>query len=219
MKKFRNPYLALILSFLVVNISCSEPNVYNSDNINSELLSETIKEHLLITKEVTKTFLEEVNVDFDELNNFPAYFKNTEELRKSLKKANFKNDEKISILFNKLNNNIENFLLSIENIENYSQTDLVNLLVDEIDNQFESKTVNRTNYFLKSDPCLGALHKAEENCGENYAISVAVVIASSFITFGTTTVVGYVAATALLVKCSEDAASAYRNCSSQSESQ
>ncbi len=212
MKNFRNPYISLVLSLLILITSCSEPSDFNPNGIDSKLLSKTISEHLLITEDLSKVLLKEKNVDFKKLNNFPIFFDNTSDLKKSLKDANFENEEEISILSKKLSGNLGNFLLSIENIESFSQTELENLIITEIRRQLKLKNKNASNYSLRSGPCENALNKAGENCEENYAISLAVVVASGFITLGWGTVIGYGAATGLMIKCYEDASSAYRDC-------
>lgn len=212
MKNFRNPYVSLVLSLFILITSCSEQSDFNPNGIDSKLLSKTISEHLLITENLSKLLLKEKNVDFKKLNNFPNFFNNTSDLKKSLKDANFKNEEEISILFIKLSENLENFLISIENIESYSQTELENLLITEIKSQFALKNKKTSKYSLKAGNCESALNEVSENCGENYAISVAVVVASGFITFGWGTVLGYAAATGIMVKCHEDASAAYRTC-------
>lgn len=212
MNKFRNPYASLFLAFLVLIVSCSEPFVNDNDKINTEQLSETIKEHLLITDEISEIFSEEKNIDFEKLNNFPAYFNSREELSNSLENANFKNEKKFSILIKKVSDNLENFLKSIEDIERYSKTDLENLLSREIKKQFVIKTKNTSKYLLKGGYCANALREASENCNENYAISMAVVVVSGFISFGWGTVIGYGAANVIMIKCHDDSLSAYRAC-------
>lgn len=212
MKKFRKPYASLILAFLVLIVSCGEPFVNTNEKINSEQLTETIKEHLLITDEISKIFLEEKDIDFEKLNDFPAYFSSRKELSESFKSANFKNEEKISILFKKLSDNLENFLLSIEDIESYNKKDLENLLSNEIKKQFALKAKNNSKYLSKAGYCENALNEASGNCGENYAISLAVLVASGFISFGWGTIIGYAAANAIMIKCHDDASAAYRTC-------
>ena len=114
------------------------------------------------------------------------------------------------MLFEELSRNIELFLLSISNLENYSQKEIEMIVINEIKKQYSEKN---SNLFNKAGFCEDALNSASSNCEENYAISVAVVVVSGFWSFGVGTVIGYAAATALMVKCYEDASAAYRECS------
>ncbi len=212
MKKFRNPNVSLILAFLILIVSCSEPTMDNIEIINSKTLSETIKDHIFLSAKISKIFSEEKNIDFEKLNKFPTHFNNKEIQIKNLKDANLKNAEEISNLYEELGENLENFLHSIKNTENYTKKDLEILLNNEIRNQFTLKKEKNSKYLSKVDPCLEALNEAGSNCEENYAISLAAVVLSGFITFGWGTVIGYGVATGIMVKCYEDSSTAYRNC-------
>lgn len=114
-----------------------------------------------------------------------------------------------------LNNNLLEFLHSVDDVESYSKEILEEIITDEIKSQYAIKT-NKKRMSVSGD-CEDSLDSATENCGENYSIAMGVVVISGFITLGWGTVLGTIGAAGVLVKCSNDAAAAYRDCVNESK--
>lgn len=210
MKNFRKPKVSILFAFLIFGYSCSNTSE-NTESIKNENLTLVIEKHISLTKEVLEIISKEQDVDFEKLSKIPDYFKTKKELKEYLKNSNFKNYEKLSILFDKVSNNLNGYLLSIKNINNYTEDDLKTIITNEIKKQTSLDNKKNIDFSRKID-CKGAFKKSQENCGDNYAISVGVVVVSGFVSFGWGTVIGYVAANGIYLKCLKDAESAYNNC-------
>ena len=203
LKIVRKPYLSIIMATLVLFVSCNKDVDVYSTKIES-----TVKKHIQLTHELSILYKKQ-DTNVISLNQGVKFYKNKKEFRNFLTKFNYKSIDQIILLTEKISNNLNNYLLS-ENVDsNTNENYITDLISKEIIKQQKN---NNKNFSFKVSNCEGALNKAGKNCDDNYAIGIAAVIVSAFFTFGWGTVIGYAAVNGLMIKCHNDAASAYSDC-------
>ncbi len=204
---FRKPYLSLILAMVVLFTSCTQgDSIITENNVPLEL---TIRKHIILSKQLQKIYLNQKHQTVDLSKKIPQFYTNKESFKKFLINNNFTDINKILTVSEDISNNLNSYLSSIKAGELMTETEVSEVLITEIRKQQQIKKETQNSI---DRSCMSALDNALENCGENYASSLVLVIVSGFISFGITTIIGYAGATAIMVKCCDDAAIAYEDC-------
>ena len=208
MKNFRKPYLSIIMASVFLFVSCNqESNLFfpEADNIS---LEKTIEKHIELSNQLSSIYKTEGKT-INELDNSPVYYKNKEDFSNFIANSNLKSGNQIILLSEQLSNNIKKYLISNNVNTEKNKNQIIDFLTTEI---IKQQNVNKQNYLAKTSSCKSALDAAAVNCEENYAIGLAAVIVSGFISLGWGTVIGIGVVNGLMVKCFNDSSAAYRDC-------
>lgn len=211
MKRLRTPYLSLFLSSSLLFSSCKNEMLDETTNLSFETnsIKEIAKKHLDLVNQLKSLHLNHNSSNallqqYDDL-----VFGSYHDFENYLMKKDFHRIDEIVDVTKKIHSNLRNYLgLYNEYSSRESESEIIDIFTNELAHQIE---VNNEN-LLTSRSCESLLRTAQNNCEENYGISVAIVVISGFISFGVGTVIGYAGATALLVKCYNDATKAYLKC-------
>ncbi len=208
MKFLRKPYLSAILVSLIFFASCSQ---YGSDveveEVNEFMsLTSYAERHIEITDRLYKILENERNIDINVLLSEIEI--DESKVSETLAKANFTEFNEISKIFDKLNL-IGNVLVeSNPYLKNIDENEIERIISKEIDKQVYLDDSNHELFHS----CDRAYEQARDGCGDNYAISLAVVAISGAVSFGVGTAIGAVGATGVLVYCLERARGHYNDC-------
>lgn len=209
-KTLRKPYLSIFLASLMLFISCN-PNSYETNNLDTEELKSVVMKHIQISENISSIFRNENSVNLDILSKSSGFLNNTNELKKILVEAKVENNEKLTILFSEMSNNITSFLQTINAKANYTKSEIEKIIIEEINQQLDEKR-QIVVMSKASNPCYDRYFTANSRCERNWYIGVASLTISGFFTLGIGTLIGATTVGTMLLLCEHDAQSDRDKC-------
>lgn len=212
MKNFRKPYLSVLVALVFLFVSCSEYDMLEQNEVIS--IETIVENHIKLSKELSSIYIKQnknsLEKSLSELYNSEVEFKG------KLIINEFEDVDEIVLISRKIQANIYRYLEMLQ--QNYFKTKSKksinqNMIINDLKNEIIKQSKDKKKLlYSKVDGCLEALNVAGANCDENYAISLIGISVSTFWTFGIGTVIGYGVATAVMIKCHDDAGAAYSDC-------
>lgn len=203
LKTFRKPHFAVSLSLLVLSLSCSDSNKFNDKKQLS--IEEYVEEHISLTNELLMFLNMESEISYKKIEKFPTSFDNIKEFELHLEDANFENSSKISVLFNKIQNNTKNF---IHNSGVSNQENITDKITSEINHQINN---NAKIYNLRSENgCRDEWEVANDRCNTTFYIAAATSAVVGAFTLGAA--IGAGVAILNLAICKNNADDDYNEC-------
>jgi hypothetical protein len=208
----------IIFLFVVFGlmISCDNNENMNSSlsqtnkiSYNQENLSRFVKNHLLISNKIIDLMDQENRTNLSILA-FPKNIINETDLINYYKSCNINEYENLIELIKKQSINSENFIRSNPDFYLNDEKIRIQIIEEEINNQLEAN-----NSFLARGSCRDQYIKDTGRCTRNYYIGTGLSVASGFVSFGWSTVIGYAAVQATMMTCMYDAEVDYADCMNQ----